>query len=584
MSRACPSRLPNKTLPKIALNSFHRRIVISPDEGVPLKSTRARLLLLAGLACLPALASTASRLYKLGVKAERAGNIAQAYLYYEEASAAKPRSARYRKAAAALAPQAIKLIENKSALAKAAPPALAPSPSQATAEVPSDSTRYVDLRPEAGFDSVTAAELAVDRKLMGARRLQLPDTPRDFSLTGDHKQLFSQVAEQLGDEVVFDGDYLPGKPFNFHVQGETPRQALHELEAATNSFIVPLSDKLFMVATDTEAKRKDLEQMEVAAVPMPSAMTAQEMTELGQAIRQSVGIEKMYFDPHANQLVLKDRVSRVEAAQAVLQQLTAYRAEVAMDLQFLELDESDMLNIGANLQINSPITFLQQLTSGSVGLTLTQLAKISAGQWFGIVLPSVNVTAVLSTGKTKTLFTNTLVSTDGQKATFHAGEKYPIITGQYIGSGGPSTSTQYSPAPSVTFEDLGIVVTLTPHVHGMAEMSLDLDTEFKVLAGSSNNGIPVIASRKMTTSARFIDDQWALVGGLITDSDSRNRAGVPFLARIPILGDLVSNYTRTRSRTYVLLAIRPHLMSPPPSERPSREYFLGSDTRSVTPL
>jgi len=555
---------------------------------------RARFLLLAGLSCAPLAASTASHLYKLGRKAEHAGNITEAYLYYERAAAANPRKARYRKKAEALAPRAMPHLSAQAhppapasvpapvAAASPAPPA--PAPSAVPLETAAVEQRHVDLRPEAVFDSVTAAELAVDRKLLGPRRLQLTDTPQIFTFQGDFKQIFSQMAEQLGLEVVFDGDYMPGKAIKFHVEGETPRVALHEMEAATNSFVVPLSAKLIMVATDTEAKRKDLEQTEIISVPMPSVISPQEIAELGQAIKQSVGVEKMYWDPHANEVVLKDRVTRVDAAQAVLQQLTAYRAEVAMDLQFLEMDETDMLNLGVDIEINSPISFVTQFTSGSVGLTISQLAKLSVGQWFGITLTNVNVTAMMANGKAKTLLTNTVVSTDGQKATFHAGEKYPIITGQYIGTGGPSTSTVSSPAPSITFEDLGIVVNLTPHVHGMDEMSLDLDTEFKVLGTTSNNGIPIISSRKLTTTARFIDNQWALVGGLVSESDSRNRAGMPLLSRIPYLGDLVSNYTRNRARTYVLMAIRPHLLSSPPSEKPTRGYYIGSDTRTVTPL
>jgi type II secretory pathway component GspD/PulD (secretin) len=59
---------------------------------------------------------------------------------------------------------------------------------------------------------------------------------------------------------------------------------------------------------------------------------------------------------------------------------------------------------------------------------------------------------------------------------------------------------------------------------------------------------------------------------------------MPLLSRIPYLGDLVSNYTRNRARTYVLMAIRPHLLSSPPSEKPTRGYYIGSDTRTVTPL
>jgi general secretion pathway protein D len=539
--------------------------------------------MLAGLSCLPLSASTASHLYKLGRKAERAGKLSQAYLYYQEAAAASPNKTRYRLKAEQLAPQAALQLSRTQATAKSPTPP--PPEAQPQPEPPASITKQqVNLFPESGFDSVTEAELAVDRRLLGPRHLELAGTPQDFTFEGDFKQLFSQLAEQLGFEVVFDGDYLPGKHIRFHVEGETPRQAIHEMEAATNSFVVPLSKKLFMVATDTEAKRKDLEQTEVLSVPMPSVISPQEIAELGQAIKQSVGVEKMYWDPHANAVVLKDRVTRVDAAQAVLEQLTAYRAQVGMELQFIEMNETDMLSLGANLQINSPITFFAQLTSSGAAVTLAQLASLSVGNWFGVTIPSVNVTAMMSSGKARNLLTSTLVSTDGQKATFHSGEKYPIITGQYIGSSGPSTSTLSSPAPTITFEDLGIVVNLTPHVHGMDEMSLDLDSEYKVLGASSSNGIPIIEARKLVTTVRFKDDQWAVVGGLVYDSDARNRSGMPLLARIPFFGDLVSNYTRNRSKTYVLLAIRPHLLSAPPSERPSRELYVGSDTRTVTPL
>jgi len=551
-----------------------------------MKATRARLLLFAGLSCVPLSASTASHLYRLGRKAERAGKISQAYLYYQEAAAANPKKARYRLKLESLAPQAAQQMLQAQLLHPSPPSTPAPSPPAAPApetDQPAGAP-HVDLLPESGFDSVTEAELAVQRKLLGPRHLELTDTPQDFTFEGDFKQLFSQLAGQLGFELVFDGDYQPSKRLKFHVEGQTPRQAIHEMEAATNSFVVPLSKKLFLVASDTEAKRKDLEQTEIVSVPMPSVISPQEIAELGQAIKQSVGVEKMYWDPHANAVLLKDRVTRVDAAQAVLEQLTAYRAQVGMELQFIEMDETDMLSLGANLQINSPITFFSTLTSSGAAVTLAQLASLGVGNWFGVTVPSVNVTAMMTSGKAKNLFTSTIVSTDGQKATFHSGEKYPIVSSQYIGSSGPSTSTLSSPAPTITFEDLGIVVNLTPHVHGMDEMSLDLDSEYKVLGTTTNNGIPIIEGRKLVTTVRFTDNQWALVGGLVYETDSKNRSGMPLLSRIPVLSDLVSNYTRNRSKTYVLLAIRPHLLSAPPSERPSREIYVGSDTRSVTPL
>ena len=58
-----------------------------------------------------------------------------------------------------------------------------------------------------------------------------------------------------------------GPQFRFRISGIDYREALHDLEAMTNSFVVPLSVRLFMVAQDTPQKRNDLEQTIVLIDP-----------------------------------------------------------------------------------------------------------------------------------------------------------------------------------------------------------------------------------------------------------------------------------------------------------------------------
>jgi type II secretory pathway component GspD/PulD (secretin) len=555
--------------------------------------TRAWLLPLAGAMTLLH-AESASQLYHKGVAAERAGAIAQAYLYYTEAAAADPKKALYRECAASLAPlAAVKAAAEAGAQAKAKPPSFsAAGDDDMKAAAHADES---DVPPEKVFDSITARELAAGRQLLPPAKLEPKPGKQDYALEGDFKSVFQQMAARLGLQVIFDADYPAGKRVQVHLDAEEPRDALHALEAATGSFIIPLGPKLIMVAQDTEAKRKDLEQVETATVPVPNTLTIQEITEMGQAVKQAIGVEKVYWDSQVNSIVLKDRISRVRAAQSVLNDLISYRSQVAVDLEFVELDDTEMMDVGVDLEPAFPISFFGLLNAGITNattttstttvpsITLAQLAKLSLTHVFGIGIPSVDITALMTKAGARTLLKTTVVSVEGQKATFHSGEKYPIMTSQYVGATTAGSSV-YTPPPSFTFEDLGIVVTITPRVQSDNEVTIDLDTEYKLLGSANVNGIPILNNRKLQSTVRLKDNQWAMVAGLTSESKARTVAGTSFISQIPLIGHLFNHFTHNDAKTYVFLLLKPHVLSLPGNERVTHEVYLGSEQRTVTPL
>ncbi|MDQ6708518.1 MAG: hypothetical protein M3Z85_21370 [Acidobacteriota bacterium] len=514
-------------------------------------------------------ASEASDLFRDGKKAEKSGQIARAYLLYSEAAALDSRNKLYRLKTGALQSRAA--LEAK-AVSSAAPDAH---------EI------VVEPDPEEHFDSMTAKELSQARDPLPPPELHAKPGRRKIDIQGDAKSLFEQVARMFDLDTVFDGDYTPGKPIRFSLDDAGYSDALEALEAATDSFVVPLSPKLFMVAKDTPPKRNDLEQNISVSIPIPQFLATQQLVEAAQAVRQAMNIEKMAWDSLSGQLVIRDRVSRVIPAQRLLSQMLTLRAEVIVDLEFIEINYSDMLNVGVNLPTNYPLVYLGRFlnASGTIPSTFANLAVFGGGRTlFGVGLADAQMMASMMKASARTLLTAQVRSVDGQATTFHAGDKYPIVTSQYLGSAVPTGGSVIQPPPAFTFEDLGVTLKMTPHVHGTEGVSLDIDTEFKVLAGQALNGIPIIANRKLTSQVRLRDDQWGIVAGLVSTQNARTVSGVAGLSRLPLIGNLFRNVTLDKERKQVLIVIKPRLIGLPQDQNVTQEIRVGTETKPYLSL
>ena len=397
------------------------------------------------------------------------------------------------------------------------------------------------------------------------------------------------MAQAFGLETVYDGDYpLTEAPIRFHLSGADYREALNGLEAATGSFVIPLTPRLFMIARDTPAKRNELEPTMALSIPVPQILTTQELTEMTQVVRQITNIEKIGWDTPQQRIVMRDRVSRVLPAKALLEQLFSYRPEVMIDLEFIQVASSDILNYGFTVTDTFSGIYLGQILHNVVSVPsgITNLLTFGGGRTlFGIGVAQAQAMFNQTTTSGNMLLEAQLRSVAGQPASLHIGEKYPVITGGYFGAVPPGQQGQvYAPPPSFTFEDLGLEMKITPFIHGMDEVTLKIESAFQVLTGQTINDIPVIGSRNMTSEVRLRNQEWAVLGGLISDSSSKSVAGFWGLAQMPLLGNLFKQTTRDREKNNLLIGIRPRLLSLPPDPMVTRALRVGSDARPFTPL
>jgi general secretion pathway protein D len=507
-------------------------------------------------------------------KAQKAGQNAQAYIYYSEAAALEPGNRGYRARMELLQTRAT--AQSKPVIRKTADD-----------EVPAITA--AGAAPEDYFDSLTEKELSQARELKGLPSLRAKPGAQNFDLTGNARTLFDKVAEAFGLETVYDGDFpQSGAPVRFHVSGADYRDAIHDLEAATGSFVIPLSGKLFMVAQDTPAKRNDLEQTIAIAVPVPQVMTTQELTELVQVVRQTTNVEKIAWDSLESRIVLRDRASRVIPAIALLNQLVAYRPEVTVELQFMQVDLSDVVNYGFTVSNTFSGVYLGQILNNAISAPagVTSLLTFGAGKTLiGITAAQVQAMFNEAQSNSRSLYHAEIRSLTGQAATLHVGEKYPVITSGFIGTtSAASTGTTFAPPPAFTFVDLGLEMKVTPFINGMEHTTLTVETTFQVLSGQSVNSIPIIGSRSLKSQVSIRNGEWTVIGSVMDSSRSKAVAGFWGLSQIPWLGELFKQTSTDKEENTVLIGMRTRLVSLPVNERALKALGVGSDSRPLTPL
>jgi general secretion pathway protein D len=508
---------------------------------------------------------TAKAYARKAKREQKAGHDSSAFLLYSQAAATLPGHKKYKTLMESLRSRAEK---------DATPPPAAPALAVDT-----------DV-----FDSLTARELDGARQLLGPATLQAKPGLQDFDLNGNARSLFDQVAQRFGLQTVYDSDYpTTGQQIRFRIPGIDYREALHDLEAATGSFVVPINGHLLLVAQDTAAKRTALEQTISIAIPVPQSLTTQELTEIAQAVKQVTNVEKLAWNAAQGEIIIRDRVSRVLPAEALLTQLFAGRPGIMLEVEFLEVSDSDIKSYGFNVTNSFQAIYLGQILNNAITIPsgVANLLTFGAGKTLiGISVAQIQAMFNGTLSSAKTLFRAQMRAIDGQPSTFHVGEKYPIITSGFAGAPATTQTTGqvFTPPPSFTFEDLGVAVKITPHIHGTNETTLALETSYELLSGTSVNGLPVIGRRSLNTQIRLRDEEWAVVAGLMSPSDSKTVSGFWGLAQIPLLGNLFKQVSTDKENTNVLIAIRPHLLSLPPDQTVTRTLRVGTETRPYNPL
>jgi len=154
-----------------------------------------------------------------------------------------------------------------------------------------------------------------------------------------------------------------------------------------------------------------------------------------------------------------------------------------------------------------------------------------------------------------------ILASDNQEATITVGQEVPFIRNTRLTENDATINT-------IEYEDVGIIVTVTPHTNKEGIVTLDIAPEISAISGetvpiSETVDAPVIVKRSATTRAAIADGQTIVLGGMMEDKLTEKVDKVPILGDIPILGNLFRRKQKVKSKTELLIFLTPQVAQNP---------------------
>jgi len=162
--------------------------------------------------------------------------------------------------------------------------------------------------------------------------------------------------------------------------------------------------------------------------------------------------------------------------------------------------------------------------------------------------------ALRSKTNVKTLQNPKLLAMDGTPAYFNSGAEVPYPS-ESIYSGSYATT-------GMSYRTTGVNLQVTPKISASGMVMMEIVQEVSTVSERTVEGLsaPIFPVNQVQTTLSIRDGETVAIAGLISDSNTWGRAGIPFLSDIPYLGNLFGGTTRKNIRTEMIVLITPHVI------------------------
>ena len=269
-------------------------------------------------------------------------------------------------------------------------------------------------------------------------------------------------------------------------------------------------------------------------------------------------------DPADNSVLVYGSADNYRIIERAMQQIDRPKAQVAIDVTIAEVTLNDQLNYGVQFYISHN---LGNIVNSNTGLPMqTSDAQQGFNIFVGSYLsPHAIINALHQLTDVKILSNPSLVVVDNQEATLEVGDQVPVPTGSAT-----VLSSNNAVVNTIDYKNTGIILDVVPRVSPDNTIQLDISQEISNVvndspttsSGSSASGLsaPTISERKVKSEISVTSGQMVLLAGLVAETQTKTRSGVPVLDQLPLVGGAFGSSGKQRQRTELIMLIRPQIL------------------------
>ena len=436
------------------------------------------------------------------------------------------------------------------------------------AEAASRSRAQAAVSQEANGASMQATEIAKGPKYTGDLMTL------DFK-NADVLNVLRLIAEVSGLNIIT-GDNVGGKismrmvnvPWDQALNVILETKGLGQIRQGNVVRIAPLAqiEKERNAALTAKKAQEQVEDLILKIIPLSYAKAGDVVSQLTPFLGSRGSINT---DARTNSLIVKDVKRNIRKIEGLVADLDIPTPQVRIEARIVIVDESWSRNLGIKWGGHAA-------TSG--GTEIFGNAGVSDASYgggdFAVNLPASNPTSILGVSfgsvgsftnldlrlsvmeqanKGKIISSPTLMVIQNQEASIEVNNPFPENrTSTSVDTEGATTTT------SVSFSDIWTKLKITPQVTSNDDifMSVSVEKDSKgQQATFENNTYTGVNSHKLDTKIIVKNNGTAVIGGVYTENKQDSKSSVPFLSKVPLLGNLFKSTAKEKTKEELLIFI-----------------------------
>lgn len=269
-----------------------------------------------------------------------------------------------------------------------------------------------------------------------------------------------------------------------------------------------------------------------------------------------------------NSVVVCDTAENMARILAEIRKADRIPPQVMVEVVILDVQLKDDTEIGVNWDLLSDnrydVVYRQNLSSTRLRSTAENATTIGDATAFNTVGIGGDISVISGTVRhvlhalqqTRDVdilaSPNTLV-VSGQSATIQAVEEIPYKELIDSATGGQEALS------TTQFKEVGVTLQVTATVTDGNNIFVAVTAEQNVRTGMSEQGVPVVDTRRANTSLLLEDGQIVVMGGLRRQEKTLEVSQIPLLGDLPVIGHLFRSRRTVTNRSELVVLLSPHI-------------------------